>query len=270
MKTGSGCPSIVLAYHSVDDDGSVLSTSTGAFDQQMQILQASSVRVMPLEELWRDRHQSNGEKARVAITFDDGFHSVYEHAFPVLARHGFPATVFLVSDHCGKLNDWPGQPPFIRSRPLMSWDQAREMSRRGMSIQCHTRTHPDLTMLSPAAAEEELAGSKQRIEDALGMPVSVLAYPYGACNDAVKRIASRHFDLACTTRLAFVDPRGDALAISRVEMYYLRSPVLFRRLLSRSMRAYLAVRRMMREVRARVSGPEWGASAPVQVPAARS
>ena len=49
-------------------------------------------------------------RAPLALTFDDGFANFAEHAVPVLQRLSFPATVFVVSGHCGRLNDWPGQP----------------------------------------------------------------------------------------------------------------------------------------------------------------
>lgn len=37
-----------------------------------------------------------------AITFDDGYQDIYEHAFPLLKRKGIPAAVFVVTDLVGR------------------------------------------------------------------------------------------------------------------------------------------------------------------------
>src|SRR5438132_3962726 len=100
----------VLTYHAIDESGSVLSTSPRLFAQQMQILAASGVRTVPLTDLPNLISAASTSAPVVALTFDDGFMSVYEYALPVIAGYGFPATVFVVSDYCGRTNAWPSQP----------------------------------------------------------------------------------------------------------------------------------------------------------------
>ena len=61
------------------------------------------------------------------------------------------------------------------------------MARQGVDIECHSMTHPLLTHPGKPMnkkvyydfIEEELAGSKKRIEKELGQPVTSIAYPYG-------------------------------------------------------------------------------------------
>ncbi|MGH9424900.1 MAG: polysaccharide deacetylase family protein, partial [Terriglobia bacterium] len=185
----------------------------------------------------------------VVITFDDGFRSVYEHALPVLQNFGFPATIFLVTDYCEKTNAWPGQPLYIERQPLLRWSEVKEMSRSGFSFGSHTRTHPDLRTLPSDQAEEELVSSKKMIEDATGRPVDTLAYPYGAHDAAIVRLAKEHFRLACSTNLGFVNPDSDPFALERIEMYYFQSLVLFRRLFSPAVGAYAGMRRCLRRLR---------------------
>ena len=59
----------------------------------------------------------------VAVTFDDGYRGVYQHAFPILARHKIPATVFLTTSHVG-------------TNRLLWWDrlllQARKAQESGL------------------------------------------------------------------------------------------------------------------------------------------
>ena len=238
----------ILAYHSLDDSQSVLSTSPGVFAEQMRTLHELGREVISLGQVACEQAHQRREDA-VVITFDDGFRSVYENALPVLQRYRFPATVFLVTDYCEKTNSWPGQPAYIEQRPLLRWSEVKEMSDAGVTFGSHTRTHPDLRRLPGHKAAEELTGSKQIIEDATGRPADTFAYPYGSYDDEVMRLAREHFQLACSTVLGFVTPGSDRFALERLDMYYLQSPALFRRLFSPALGAYIGARRALRRLR---------------------
>src|SRR5262245_13343008 len=131
----------ILAYHSLDDSGSVLSTSPRVFAEQMKVLRDAGVNVVSLSEVADEIGASSNRENEVRLTFDDGFRSVYEHGLPVLQTHGFPATVFLVTDFCEKTNSWPGQTLRMDGQPLLRWREIQEMSRAGISFGSHTRTH---------------------------------------------------------------------------------------------------------------------------------
>lgn len=238
----------ILTYHSIDDGGSVLSVSPALFAQQMGLLAGGGIAVVALDRLLEMRHDHPSEPV-LAITFDDGFRNVYEHAFPVLRRYGFPATIFLVTDYCGKTNDWPTQPPRVAREPLLDWPEIREMAEAGISFGAHTATHPDLTRLSAASVEEELLRSKRTIENTLGRSVGAFAYPYGAYDDSVRRLAGRHFALACSARLGFVGAGSDPLALPRLDLYYLKHPRIFGSLFSPLTDAYIGLRHAARECR---------------------
>jgi len=244
----------ILTYHSLDDSGSVLSTSPSAFTEQMRILWESNVRVVPLGMIGDALARMNPAKPLVAITFDDGFRNVYECGFPVLRRFGFAATVFVVTDYCGKTNDWPSQPHWVKRQPLLGWTEAREMSRAGIIFGSHTRTHSDLRTLPPRQIEEELVTSKRTIEDALGRSVNIFAYPYGAYDERVRKFSQSLFSLGCSTRLDFVRPGSDPLILERLDMYYLRRPKIFRHLFSGRMDVYIRFRRAMQGLRGRIQG----------------
>jgi peptidoglycan/xylan/chitin deacetylase (PgdA/CDA1 family) len=239
----------ILAYHSLDESCSVLSVSPRLFDQQMNVLQELGIKVASLSDIGNLVHVGGATEPLVVITFDDGFRSVYECGLPILQRYGFPATVFVVTDYCGRDNSWPSQPPQIMRRPLLGSREIHEMSQAGISFGSHTRTHPDLRKLSIQEAEEELASSKKAISEATGRPVDTLAYPYGAYNTAVRSLARRHFRLACSTHLGFVKPESDLFALERIEMYYFQSPLLFRHLFSATIGAYVEVRKQLRRLR---------------------
>jgi len=238
----------ILAYHSLDQSSSVLSTAPHIFAEQMKILYDAGVKVISLRDVADVMQTCSTPATQVVITFDDGFRNVYEHALPVLQIYGFKATVFLVTDYCEKTNSWPGQTVMIERDLLLGWREIQEMSREGVSFGSHTRTHPDLRKISIQQAEEELAVSKKDIEDAIGLHVDTFAYPYGAYDAPLRNLVTQYFRLACSTHLGFVKRDSDLFALERIEMYYFRSLWLFRHLFSPATSAYLGIRKQLRRL----------------------
>ena len=249
---GGGGALPILTYHSLDDSGSVISVSPSLFAEHMRVLHEAAISTLSLPAAAQALRGGHVPDGAVVLTFDDGFENFYQHAYPVLRRYGFTATIFLVTDYCGKDNSWPSQPAHVERRPLLRWPHVKEMSEAGMAFGAHSRTHPDLTKLSSRDAEAEMLASKHAIQEAVQRPVESFAYPYGAYDEAVKRLAAAHFPLACSTKLAFATLGSDLLALERLDMYYLRHPRLFRRLLSGEARAYIRLRRLARDVRPRL------------------
>ncbi len=239
----------VLTYHSLDDSGSVISVSPSLFAEHMRVLHEADISTLSLPAAAQALRGGRVPERAVVLTFDDGFENFHEHAFPVLRRYGFTATNFLVTGYCGKDNSWPTQPAHVERRPLLRWAQVREMSEAGIAFGAHSRTHPDLTRVSSGEAEEEIVASKRAIEQFLERPVESFAYPYGAHNEAVKRLTAAHFPLACSTTLDFARPGSDLLALARLDMYYFRDSRLFQRLVSGDARTYVRLRRLARSVR---------------------
>jgi peptidoglycan/xylan/chitin deacetylase (PgdA/CDA1 family) len=230
----------ILTYHSLDDSGSVVSVPPHLFARQMAALAASGVKVAPLAGLLA------APPPAVALTFDDGFDNFADFGAPILARHGFPATVFVVSGHCGGFNDWGSQPAGIPRLRLLEWSRIRELTRAGFEFGAHTVNHPNLAELDDARAREEILGSKQRIEEAIGQPVRCFAYPYGAMPEAARRMVAEHFAAGCSTCMGWITPGSRAEALERLDAYYLSSTYLFRRLFGGPARGYLALRRALR------------------------
>lgn len=240
----------ILTYHSLDESRSVISTSPVTFKKQMEYLWKNGYQALSLSEAVSFIHLKKAfpEKTFV-ITFDDGYQNACTEAFPVLKQYGFKGTVFLVTDYCGKYNNWPGHSRRIERRPLLSWSEIKEMQQSGMEFGAHTLTHPDLTRLTIQQAEQEILQSKDRIQDHLGMGVQVFAYPYGKYDAKIKEIVRRHFRGACSSKLGTVEQDCDPYALRRVDMYYLSKTMLFRALSTHALDWYLGVRQAFRELK---------------------
>ncbi len=97
----------ILTYHSIDNSGSVISTTPERFRSQMQYLSDSSFNVISLNEIATCIREKQPFPSRsLAITFDDGFKNNYDIAYPVLKEYGFSAIIFLVTGYCGRNNRW--------------------------------------------------------------------------------------------------------------------------------------------------------------------
>ena len=121
------------------------------------------------------------DRPGLAITFDDGFESFYSCAFPVFEEHNMKVTIFPIAGFIGKMSSWDVLPPL----PHMDRAQILEISDHGHEIGSHTLTHANLTFLSDADIERELADSKSILEDITGKQVTSLSFPYGSWNRRV-------------------------------------------------------------------------------------
>jgi peptidoglycan/xylan/chitin deacetylase (PgdA/CDA1 family) len=214
----------VLAYHWIDPDpGRALrawGVTPGAFAAQMRALADGGFRVVGLGEVEATARGGNGapEARTVALTFDDGYRGLLRHALPVLERHGFRATFFLVSDRVGGVNAWDarhGDPP----RPLMDWDEAADLAARGMEIGSHSRTHPFLPALGDRELEDEIRGSRETIEDRLGREVRFFSYPHGLYDGrCLRAVAAAGYAAACSSREGANRPGTDRFLLRRAEI----------------------------------------------------
>ncbi len=143
----------------------------------------------------------------IVITFDDGYRDVFYEASPVLARLGMRATAYVIS---GRMN---------RGRPFLTWRLLRALERRGIEIGSHTVTHRGLTSLSDEEALAELTRSRRAFERGLRHPVQWLAYPFGAYDARVERLAQRAgYMLAVTTEHGAVQSARRPLALRRLRV----------------------------------------------------
>jgi peptidoglycan/xylan/chitin deacetylase (PgdA/CDA1 family) len=174
----------VIAYHSIDDSGSYMSTRPDMFRAQMEWLRDLGYRAVSMRQRF-EQGAAGGERT-VVLTFDDGLANFAEAAWPILRAMSFSATNYVPTAFIGGEAAWYptyGLPPM----PCMGWDALRAVRREGADVQSHGHSHRDLTRLSPGERREELRRSRAVLEEGLGEPVEHLAYPFGGTSEEVRR-----------------------------------------------------------------------------------
>ncbi len=153
------------------------SLSPQKFEAQMDWVAAHGFHTITMEQLIRHlKHGLALPPKPIVLSFDDGWKDHYSVVFPILKKHDFVGTFFIITDSVGH-------------SAFMNWKQILRMSAAGMDIQAHTLTHPRLSTLPHEEAQHEIVESKRILEKHLNKPVTVLAYPYGCYNDDVIAIA---------------------------------------------------------------------------------
>jgi peptidoglycan/xylan/chitin deacetylase (PgdA/CDA1 family)/glycosyltransferase involved in cell wall biosynthesis len=172
----------ILLYHAVAEPGEKASRYVippGRFAAHLQWIRRFGYQPISLEHYLECRRAQRLPPARsVVITFDDGYADNYRYAFPILSRHGVPATIFLVTDHVGNVNAWDADGA-LAGRPILDWSQVEEMAAAGVRFGAHTRSHVRLTAVDLAEAEEQIRASHAMLANHLDQPAKAFAYPYG-------------------------------------------------------------------------------------------
>jgi peptidoglycan/xylan/chitin deacetylase (PgdA/CDA1 family) len=204
----------LLFYHRVADDRDELAVPIDRFREQMDYLAELGYRVLDVVQMGALLDAGRVPERTIGLSFDDGCRDVAENALPVLAAHGFRATVFVatgVTDGRARFSWYERQPD------LLGWDEIVDLDRGGvLAFESHTVTHPNLLDLGDEAAALEIAGSKAELEERLGRPVTALSYPAGLFGERDQRLAEEAgYRLAVSCEPGVNLPTTDRLALRR-------------------------------------------------------
>jgi len=215
-------PVPILMYHSVSQTTNpafqAIAMPPQVFAEQMGYLQQNgytSLTVTQFAEVIRAGGMGLPEKP-VILTFDDGYADFYTDAFPILQRYGFTAIVYVVAAYVGYTSRWLRQEGET-NRPLLNWEQLREISAAGMECGAHSCSHPQLDVIPLRAAYDEIVRSKEILENELSRHVLSFAYPFGYYTPEIcQLVQSAGFSSACAVKFSMSALDDDLFALARL------------------------------------------------------
>lgn len=251
---------LILCYHNVvatDDDtigDAGVHLPRERFERQMRWL-AAHYELVPLRVFITRLAAGANLRSVAAITFDDGYAGVFEHALPALEALRIPATVFVVAKAVGEsAGFWWDQPEMVaaatpearvrwlnelrgdgaaisadmgvsgvlnlpRTHRPADWDTIRRTIGNGIDIGVHSATHRSLPALSDADLEHEIVASRATIYRATGIWPEVFAYPYGLSDGRVRALVrSAGYRAALGLEAGLNDARADVWCLRRINV----------------------------------------------------
>ena len=202
----------VLCYHEVDNNGprkDVWSVSAQNLEQHILYLKAEGYYFADLGEYiaYCKGEVSLPEKT-VMLTFDDGYASFYNKAYPLLKKHRVPAMLAMVTS-------WMDGKRPADVRALVSWEQLREMEASGLvTVVSHTDSLHTQRVVTPQGSvgsiiqnrlfvqgayetdaaytsrlRNDLRYVQQKFKDKLGHKARAIVWPYGRYSGKAVAIA---------------------------------------------------------------------------------
>jgi peptidoglycan/xylan/chitin deacetylase (PgdA/CDA1 family) len=196
---------IILCYHRFVDKIRYPGTEIrpADFEAQMKALKDHGITVIGMQDFlaWKRGEKSIPPRCAI-ITFDDGWKSQYEVAWPIMKKYGYPLTLFIYTEGV--------RGGLLGGGEAMTWEQLADMRDNGVDIEAHTATHQDLreghSIMEFAAGakrtkkkltgpeyeqwlQNEVVAPKQLLEQRLAIKVNCFAVPFGNYNDHVKEVA---------------------------------------------------------------------------------
>ena len=184
VPAGKGLP--ILVYHKVSPHhNDRLTISTDRLDRQLAYIKSSGFTPISFTDLKESLEGRQRLPVKpILITFDDGYLSTYELAYPLLRKHDVKATIFLPVAFIGGVNGWDKG-----SDPLMPYEVLRSIATDPMGgdpvggglieFGLHSYRHENYERYSAAQIDADLSECMSVLEKNRCPFTRVFAYPYG-------------------------------------------------------------------------------------------
>ncbi|MDA2916283.1 polysaccharide deacetylase family protein [Nitrospinae bacterium AH_259_B05_G02_I21] len=228
----------ILLYHAIGPKGRRATARERVpadhFEAQMAYLAREGYSVVGMEAVVAGLQGDAALPERaVAITFDDGYSSVFHHALPLLKRLGFPATVYVVTDYALE-----GKVPlggFLSDEEPLGPDELAALIDEGWTIGSHSATHPRLSSCRPEMAMEEFTESRERLAPVVGRPIDHFSAPHGDWTPELAALLKQAgYRSAATSRMGANRVGDNPLSLRRIEITAWDTAAAFRRKLDGS------------------------------------
>lgn len=205
----------IIMYHYIEvnkDVNDTLRTSLSVtpyyFEKQLITLKENGYTFINFRDLTKILHGSlKKPKKPIILTFDDGYRDFYTDAYPLLKKHGVPATNYLIYNHLDRFGN-------------LTKEMVKEILKSGLiTFGSHTLNHVNLVSASEEVAWMEVVESKKKLENEFGIPVNDFSYPYGYFNDKIIEMIKRAgYETSTATTLGRVQSLSNIYKLNRIRV----------------------------------------------------
>ena len=199
---------IIIMYHRFGEDKFATTNVTlDQIDQHIAELSKDIYNIVPLNVI--TDALKNGEKLpprTIAITIDDGYLSVYEHAWPRFKAANIPFTLFISTE---SVND--------QNASSMTWNQIRELEAEPLiDIGHHGHAHGHMTQISLISAMTDIEKADEIYTKELGYIPNMFAYPYGEYSESlIEALASKNYQAGFAQYSSAASSANNFMALPR-------------------------------------------------------
>ena len=179
------------------------------FAAQMQALKAAGWHAVTLDqvEAYWTRGVPLGPGKPIVLTFDNGYHSQYAEAFPILRRLGW------VADENMQLT---GLPP---AQGGLTDQEIQAMVAAGWELDTQGISHADLVTLDAAELYQQVSGARRTVQRRFHVPVNWFCYPSGDYNATVVAAVKAAGYVGSTTVVpGWAHPSDDLYVVHRLRV----------------------------------------------------
>lgn len=206
---------IILLYHSIGHHP--WAVSKASFRKQINWLH-DHCRIYSFSELLQTPYNDD---LQIAITFDDGYASLYDNALTILDNKKIRPLVYLNTHwvDAQHRNDAFNYFGHYEGEAFLTWPEVLELSAHHWEIGSHAVNHCDFSTLDAATTIRELCLSKERIESQLHKPCAHFSYPWGKYTlDAMQAVKSAGYASAVGVRHRCLTPQSPLFALPRINI----------------------------------------------------
>ncbi len=218
----------VLAYHKTTPEASARRDEWNVhperFKHQIALLKRMGFEVMSASQLVKAMDDWGSLPRRVvSITFDDGYHNNFAHAFPALKEAKMPATFFLASAYLDQEAGFPWQRELVEQRPFTR-REIGAMRAEGIEFFSHSHSHADFSKMSKSEMKRDLRASVEALKPVIGGgPHAGFACPFGvwgpAADSLIQVLKEENFAWAFLGRWGLVKANSTRYDLPRLTIY---------------------------------------------------
>ena len=203
-------------YHAIHDMAPSEAANAGlivspvTFESHLKALKEAGYYTLSPDEAYKALTENvvPENKKIIWLTFDDSLKDFYTQAYPILQKYQMKATNNVITG-------------FVQAgrEDILTMEEIKEMKQNGMSFEDHTVNHPDLSVSSPDAQNNELQDSKQFLDSNLSQTTTTVAYPSGRYSETTMQIAEKlGYKMGLTTNNGLASLSDGLLSLNRVRV----------------------------------------------------